>query len=154
MRKANRSDTRSGVPGAAVPALAGPFHLSTQLRRAKHELLILINSTCLLHSQSPLSICTSLARFISSWSRSILLPSLPFNPHHVPDPFRTERRALRSDNRIPRSPSRRAAQLEALDTLVLAVDGGDVVIKIPAKSAPANGWLCRRFLAHAAFSPS
>jgi len=44
------------------------------------------------------------------------------------------------------------AQREALDTLVLAVDGGEGFIKITGEVGTGKTLLCRRFLAHAASS--
>lgn len=44
------------------------------------------------------------------------------------------------------------AQREALDTLVLAVDGGEGFIKITGEVGTGKTLLCRRFLAHAAGS--
>ncbi len=46
------------------------------------------------------------------------------------------------------------AQREALDTLVLAVDGGEGFIKITGEVGTGKTLLCRRFLAHAAGSPA
>src|SRR6267378_4788824 len=46
------------------------------------------------------------------------------------------------------------AQREALDTLVLAVDGGEGFIKITGEVGTGKTLLCRRFLAHAAGSPT
>jgi MSHA biogenesis protein MshM len=46
------------------------------------------------------------------------------------------------------------AQREALDTLVLAVDGGEGFIKITGEVGTGKTLLCRRFLAHAVGQPS
>src|SRR6266481_2520613 len=46
------------------------------------------------------------------------------------------------------------AQREALDTLVLAVDGGEGFIKITGEVGTGKTLLCRRFLAHAAGQPA
>src|SRR6267378_1482822 len=46
------------------------------------------------------------------------------------------------------------AQREALDTLVLAVDGGEGFIKITGEVGTGKTLLCGRFLAHAAGSPA
>jgi MSHA biogenesis protein MshL len=53
MMKANRSDTRAGVPGAADLPWLGHLFSSTQHSQTKQELVILIKST-VVHSQTQL----------------------------------------------------------------------------------------------------